>query len=949
MVDHIRRQNSVRPIAMHGSTVPQKEPGSAAGDNADDNAERVGPKQPRNDSFYKLWDKFTAESAKSKKSTASTPPSPPPRPLDLDANGHPTHNVHKNREGVRSKESAATSFDEATASCKSKVRAIVAECHRLNKRYFDPVFNLGTDESLESLQGILNSSWPESTKDMSGVAEVKRVGDIFDKPQFIIDGATASDVRQGTTIADCWFLAAVSALSGSKDLLMRLCVDRDEQAGVYGFVFFRDGEWTSTVIDDRLCVKISEDQRRYLLHVWGDKRIAETEWKDLRTSDIPKKQWEALMKGNDALFFSSCKEDEETWLPLMEKAYAKAHGDYQCIEYGFSGEGIEDLTGGVNNFLEPEDILNKDRFWKELLQVNEKFLFGCGSRRGNDSNGAPDKEGFVRSHAYTVLEAKEIKRQSEVEKDGKRTGETKEEVVRLLKIRNPWGRVEWNGAWSDGSKEWTPKIMKELDHTFGDDGIFWISYEDFLKYYRDIDRTRLFGAEWTMLQQWTSLEVPRTTNHLDTDYQNTQFLLQITKPGPVVIVLQKPDQRYFVGLEGRYYFDLHFRLYEDGQETYLVRSMQKTASGRSCSVELDLEPGSYTIRMKIMPSRNDTDRTPEDVIRKLRTERRSKLLAIGQNFDQVQSKGRLREAERAASRRMKVESWKEGEARRKSKRLQVKEERRRNKLRRDRTKAELKKKKLAKQAEARAAREAKKPVFSNVPPQKATAEKGQEEEVVPSTEGHVESSSSNSIVEVTHPNESIIGQRESTETEATRSGAKDVDDTQESSKTEKTSSKRIEQPVRIDKPREIDEPEDTREAGESDKRKGSQEAEKMRPEETSGGTEESRDAQASKPEAMGPPPEEHQQQAQDEVDDVSDASTINDDDFDWDSAMDGSAFNSESDSESDSDEDDGDPWFAICVVGLRVYSTSTETQIQVVEGIDADEDRQARGRRRTTS
>ena len=98
-------------------------------------------------------------------------------------------------------------------------------------------------------------------------------------------------------------------------------------------------------------------------------------------------------------------------------------------------EGIEDLTGGVNNFLEPEDILDKDRFWKELLQVNEMFLFGCGSRRGNGSIGAPDKEGFVRSHDYTVLEAKEIKRQKEVEQDGKAKGETKEELVRLLKIR----------------------------------------------------------------------------------------------------------------------------------------------------------------------------------------------------------------------------------------------------------------------------------------------------------------------------------------------------------------------------------------------------------------------------------------------------------------------------------------------------------------------------------
>lgn len=37
--------------------------------------------------------------------------------------------------------------------------------------------------------------------------------------------------------------------------------------------------------------------------------------------------------------------------------------------------------------------------------------------------------------------------------------------------RNPWGKKEWSGAWSDGAEEWTPEWMKLLGHKFGNDGV----------------------------------------------------------------------------------------------------------------------------------------------------------------------------------------------------------------------------------------------------------------------------------------------------------------------------------------------------------------------------------------------------------------------------------------------------------------------------------------------
>ena len=46
--------------------------------------------------------------------------------------------------------------------------------------------------------------------------------------------------------------------------------------------------------------------------------------------------------------------------------------------------------------------------------------------------------GLVSGHAYSLLAAKELSN-----------------GVRLVKLRNPWGRFEWKGAWSDNSELWT--------------------------------------------------------------------------------------------------------------------------------------------------------------------------------------------------------------------------------------------------------------------------------------------------------------------------------------------------------------------------------------------------------------------------------------------------------------------------------------------------------------
>lgn len=180
-------------------------------------------------------------------------------------------------------------------------------------------------------------------------------------------------------------------------LIENVCVKRDEKVGVYGFVFHRDGEWVSEVIDDKLYL-IKED--------FDDATLEREKWLDIQNRKDPEEAYRRTMQtGSQALYFAQCSDQNETWLPLLEKAYAKAHGDYMAIEGGYVGEAIEDLTGGVTTEVFATDILDEDKFWhQEIMQVNKHFLFGCA--QGGGITGR--RKGIVERHAYSIMDAVEV-------------------------------------------------------------------------------------------------------------------------------------------------------------------------------------------------------------------------------------------------------------------------------------------------------------------------------------------------------------------------------------------------------------------------------------------------------------------------------------------------------------------------------------------------------------
>ncbi|KAK3314617.1 hypothetical protein B0H66DRAFT_481253 [Apodospora peruviana] len=545
--------------------------------------------------------------------------------------------------GASSARNAAESYETAATECREKVQRIVRECHRTNEKFTDPDFDIESDWAQNCLQGLVRGEFDDDSSTVPDPTprSVHRVDWIFEDPQFTKDGFSSSDIKQGC-IGDCWWVAAVATIANRKDLMNKICVARDEEVGVYGFVFYRDGEWINTVVDDNLYL-ISDDFD-YSGQYDATGKLARDHKKRNQT-------------GSEALFFSKCEDPNETWLPLMEKAYAKAHGDYEAIEGGYSDEAVEDMTGGVATTVSLNKVLKKDKLWKELVNADGEFVFSC-SVVGNSWDG--QKGGLATGHAYSIIRATE-----EVDEDGNN--------VRLVLIRNPWGERsgsgigEWNGPWSDGSKEWTPYWLKKLNHTFGNDGVFWMSFADVLEVFRSIYRTRLFDEKWTVVQQWASVNVGWIAGYL-----NTKFVIDVKQAGTVVIVMAQLDDRYFLGLTGQYDYALHFLLQEQGGGEHICRARPTGGWGggwgrRSVCCEVHLEPGRYEVLPKITSQRDKGGKMVEDVVKDLADKNPAKLRQVGMQYDLAHAKGGVPNEDEILTKKMEKKKLKEEKRKKRAK------------------------------------------------------------------------------------------------------------------------------------------------------------------------------------------------------------------------------------------------------------------------------------------
>uniref|UniRef100_A0A8C8J4F4 Calpain 9 n=1 Tax=Oncorhynchus tshawytscha TaxID=74940 RepID=A0A8C8J4F4_ONCTS len=341
--------------------------------------------------------------------------------------------------------------------------------------------------------------------------EWKRPGELCENPEFIVGGADRTDICQGA-LGDCWLLAAIASLTLHKETLTRV-VPNDQgfdrsYAGIFHFQFWQHNRWLDVVVDDRLP---AVRNRLVLVHSASN---------------------------------------NEFWSALLEKAYAKLNGSYESLKGGSTLEAMEDFTGGVGETYEtksaPTDLFN---IMKKAYDRGS--MMGCSiDITSSAESEAQTASGLVKGHAYSITGLEEVNYR------GKK--------VKLIRIRNPWGQVEWNGAWSDESREWNvidSSEKKRILQNSMDDGEFWMEFEDFKANYDKIEICNLTPDSLTddTKRKWEvnmfegnwirGSTAGGCRNFIDTFWTNPQFKLTLLHADDnndkcsVVIALMQKNRR----------------------------------------------------------------------------------------------------------------------------------------------------------------------------------------------------------------------------------------------------------------------------------------------------------------------------------------------------------------------------------------------------------------------
>uniref|UniRef100_A0A0R3RUI1 Calpain catalytic domain-containing protein n=1 Tax=Elaeophora elaphi TaxID=1147741 RepID=A0A0R3RUI1_9BILA len=302
-----------------------------------------------------------------------------------------------------------------------------------------------------------------------------------------------SDIEQGC-LGNCWFLSALAVIAERPDILDQIFLTKVYNPwGVYQIRLCVDGHWQVVLVDDFLPC---HSQTRGLVFAVGRRN--------------------------------------QLWVPLIEKALAKILGCYAKLPAGRTLEGLAILTGAPCTFLDLENCADHDLIWAHLLSMREAgFIMGCscGSGRRYVNEAEFKRVGLQIRHAYSLLDVKEYNNQRHI-------FHFLFVILRVIRLRNPWGSFTWNGPWCDTWSGWDESSRRILLPDGPEAGAFWMPFLDFMQRFDSVEVAKVRSA-----QGWKELRVDCSIPQFWGKENILGFQLQIEEPTELAITVYQKGFR----------------------------------------------------------------------------------------------------------------------------------------------------------------------------------------------------------------------------------------------------------------------------------------------------------------------------------------------------------------------------------------------------------------------
>ena len=298
----------------------------------------------------------------------------------------------------------------------------------IGQKYTDPLFfpNINSLLSKKENGEFIDIKHGPQMENRIKIYEIiwLRASEIFKNQKYSLfeSKIELSKISQGS-LGDCYFVASIASLVQYPNLIYQIFKTKEiNKEGYFELIFFIDGKFQIVIVDDYLPVNIKT------------KKICFT-------------------KPNN----------NEIWICILEKAWAKINGGYSDIIKGWMHQALQAFTGYGSEVFKHKEI----KYEKLLLEISEakknNFILTCST------NDNVNKFGLVNNHAYSLLDCIDII--------------SKGKNIKLVKLRNVWEVKDWNGDWGNKSQLWGEEEKKQVNFDEKIKEVFYMSFVDYYKYF----------------------------------------------------------------------------------------------------------------------------------------------------------------------------------------------------------------------------------------------------------------------------------------------------------------------------------------------------------------------------------------------------------------------------------------------------------------------------------